>query len=274
MFKDIAFEYLEAKKELKAIKDVACLVKVINQTIGSFPWPLPENSAGLLLFELKKKHYAQSTLNKFIKTLRQIVNWKNSISVEQCHIRWPKCPAGKGRLRFLEEEEQKRLLSLVDKTPDLKVFTYILLYTGARLNEALNLTKDDYDSQHNTIRINRTKTNTVTTMGVSPELRPVLTNYLKGCEKELFDDKAKRRLTDNLRKILSNGFNDPQTVKEKGRAVIHTLRHTFATNALSRGVEIPVLCTAMGHTNIQETMNYAHIVGNKELQKKLINNFW
>ena len=40
----------------------------------------------------------------------------------------------------------------------------------------------------------------------------------------------------------------------------HMLRHTFAVNALIRGVDIYLLSTLMGHSNIGMTSKYLHIV--------------
>lgn len=40
---------------------------------------------------------------------------------------------------------------------------------------------------------------------------------------------------------------------------IHDLRHTYASNAVSQGMSIPLVGKLLGHTQIQTTMRYAHL---------------
>lgn len=40
---------------------------------------------------------------------------------------------------------------------------------------------------------------------------------------------------------------------------IHDLRHTYASNAVSQGLSIPLIGKLLGHTQIQTTMRYAHL---------------
>ncbi|MCB2229688.1 tyrosine-type recombinase/integrase [bacterium] len=40
---------------------------------------------------------------------------------------------------------------------------------------------------------------------------------------------------------------------------IHTLRHTFASHLVMRGVDLPTVQKLMGHTDIKTTMIYAHV---------------
>lgn len=47
-------------------------------------------------------------------------------------------------------------------------------------------------------------------------------------------------------------------------ASVHTLRHCFATHLLLNGVDIRQIQEYMGHTNVETTMVYTHVV--KELR--------
>ena len=40
---------------------------------------------------------------------------------------------------------------------------------------------------------------------------------------------------------------------------LHTLRHTFASHLVMKGVDLPTVMKLMGHADIQTTMIYSHL---------------
>lgn len=59
---------------------------------------------------------------------------------------------------------------------------------------------------------------------------------------------------------LAIGFSKPVSV--------HTLRHSFATHLLLRGVDIRQIQECLGHTNVETTMVYTHVV--KDLRSPVV----
>jgi site-specific recombinase XerD len=55
-----------------------------------------------------------------------------------------------------------------------------------------------------------------------------------------------------------------ETAEITKKVKIHTLRHSYATHLLARGINIRVLQRSMGHRSLQSTERYAHITGDAE----------
>ena len=65
-----------------------------------------------------------------------------------------------------------------------------------------------------------------------------------------------------LNSILNELFNDFLTKKQKSfknryKVFIHTLRHTFASNLVERGIDIYVIQRLMNHKDIKQTTRYS-----------------
>lgn len=61
-----------------------------------------------------------------------------------------------------------------------------------------------------------------------------------------------------LRAMNKLGFNDPETVRRHGKAVVHSLRHTFATWAVDDKADLGDVQAVLGHSTPAMTNKYAH----------------
>jgi len=162
--------------------------------------------------------------------------------------------------RFLSDDECKKLLANCDEW-EYPIF-YTFLNTGMRKSELLNLGWKDIDFERRKIKIRvkddwHPKTDE-REIPMNDKLFELLTKH-KDTKKGsyVFHAGDGNQIESNkLRKLLmrlteKSGFGDVTK--------IHTLRHTFASHLVMKGVDLPTVMKLMGHSDIETTMIYSHL---------------
>ncbi len=178
------------------------------------------------------------------------------------------------RERYLNREEITALYEDIDKEETftsstkegLDLFVKLSLTTGGRLETILHIQKKDIKLEDGTVTLKDFKTNKTYQGFLSDELITYLNGYLKCLTTNAYlvggdtKKKATRTLTRHLKKILDDNFNKGLDIKDtKNRAVVHTLRHTFASHLAINGVPIFNIKELMNHSDINMTMRYAKL---------------
>lgn len=167
--------------------------------------------------------------------------------------------------RVLSEPEYQRLRVLARRAA-LRDWAIVelLLQTGLRASELCGLRQGD------------------ATVSTPTEHGCVLVRQGKGKKDRTvpLNSVAERALQAYLRERTELGPRDPVFVTRKGtaltrqglgsllgrlyarvgidRASVHTLRHTFATHSLRKGVSLPVVKEVLGHSSLVSTARYIH----------------
>jgi integrase len=165
----------------------------------------------------------------------------------------------RGAKVLLAPEEYDRLLEAA--TPQFRLVLQVLYGTGARPGEAASITAENFEAEAAVVRLTEHKT---AHRGKSRTL------YLTAELVELL-----RRQREKYRSgvLLRNGTGKPWTgwaivkameaTRERAgvkQAISYGMRHQFATDALSAGVEAAKVAELMGHCNTLTLMkNYAHL---------------
>ena len=167
--------------------------------------------------------------------------------------------------------------SLVSELADsLKLMVWIPFYTGLRPSETLGLTLNEVDFEAKVIHVRRQlsrytdkvfeeKLKTPSSKRVIP-LAPTLEELINehiakfglGPENLLFKNRVGGvlRYKDAARsfRIAARKIGLPE------REGLHVLRHTFASMLIQQGVNIKVIQSLLGHSNISETLDtYGHL---------------
>ena len=200
------------------------------------------------------------TINFEITALRTIFNlaiqWKYLEKNPASAVKLLKTDDSKQR-RFLSESECRRLLQHAEKE-DYPIFA-TFLNTGMRRAELVNLEWSDIDFQKGIIKIQR-KSFWLPKTGereipMNETAREILMKLPKRGNFVFTDKRGKQLNPDLVRDRLKETAKE---AKIENLTEIHALRHTFASQLITNGVDLPSVQKLMGHSDIQTTMIYTH----------------
>ena len=177
---------------------------------------------------------------------------------------------------FNKEELVKFFSNMVDVRTAVACF--IALNSGLRISEVIKLRIDDIDYNNETIKIVQSKGSKDRYAPFLKEGHNVLKKWIEytGYEEYLFESHRARSMATINEPYVSyitihDGFNG--TLKKAGldkederykngrkKKTFHSLRHTFATYHLGKGVSPVIIKKALGHVKMDTTVNvYGHI---------------
>ena len=166
------------------------------------------------------------------------------------------------RIKYLSKQELEGFFLCIRDPRDKAIFGIIYLY-GLRVSEATLLKLSHVDFQKKTIFIHRMKG------GIGGE-RPLLRSAERLIKRyfrmrlDTGDGLFTGRQGNLKRQRIQQLFKE--YAREAGihpRYSVHCLRHSIATHLLDAGEGIEFVRDHLGHRNIQNTMIYAQITGNR-----------
>ncbi|WNG25593.1 site-specific integrase [Cystobacter fuscus] len=217
-----------------------------------------------------KEGLSKKSVNNLLTVLRKLLALAQEFGELDVvpKVEWLKAP--KPEIDFLSFEEAEQLESLAEPGR-WKAMISLALNTGLRIGELAALSWDCVDMTAGRLIVKRNV------------FRGHLGTPKGGREREVpLNERALKALRDYPRRIDSpwvfpqrdGGFiRNPQhtcseaILRNAERAGIrpigwHTLRHTFASHLVMRGVPLKAVQELMGHATIDMTMRYAHLSPN------------
>ena len=170
--------------------------------------------------------------------------------------------------KLLNENELSRLFNALGNKKH-KAMLFTIYSAGLRVSELVNLKIADIDSSRMQIFIERGKGKKDRVVNLSPVLLDILRNYIKNYKPQpkvfLFESKQTLNAYPirTVQQIFGNAKAKAGIRKEVG---IHSLRHSFATHLLDKGMDIKYIKELLGHFNIKTTERYLHVS-----KKQLVN---
>jgi len=207
----------------------------------------------------KKKH---STINREIGILKAMfnkaINWGYISQSPMKNVK--NLPDTTKKLpRFLSVDEIKAVFAECSLWLYNIVATLIL--TGIRIGELINLTWNDINFNQQRIHIQSKdgwspKTYQIRTIPMHPAFVNILKKLPKNTKYVFMSPEGCKLNSRNLQRRHFRKITKKLKLKD---VTIHTLRHTFASHLIMKGVDILTVSKLLGHANTKTTEIYSHI---------------
>lgn len=234
-------------------KTIEAYTKVVNQVGRKDPISWLQNKVNastpigtVLPFRSAIKHYLIS---------------EKGMSSEDVELVLPKCKGLPCKLRdSLSDDQLDFFKEKVQQLPNpAKTILLLLPETGMRISEICNLRRSEYTRKQNIQGfLFRGKRNKQRFIPLNSTAQSIMTAYLNSTDEDelLFPSYMGKPITPaNIRRYTRKLCKENDEFTELSP---HILRHTFATRALKKGMDLKTLQVLLGHSDIQTTSRYLH----------------
>lgn len=259
----------------ETLKSYKSIINEFNKFLKSYPSVKKVRGIDTVLLEEYKIHRREKvkswTVNNHIKALKMMMN--RALEWGYLHTNPAKAVgyieiSDSKPIRYLTEDEYKKFMEVCRE--DFKEYYpifYTLIHTGMRKGEILSLDWQDIDFSKGTIVIRskdgfKPKSIDSKTRKAKTRIIPIHDNLkkllyrIKNSSGEVFTYKGQPYSDNRLRRVL---MRITKKAGIKGLTRLHELRHSYATFLVKNGVDIYKVKELLGHSDIKDTMKYAHM---------------
>jgi len=187
---------------------------------------------------------------------------------------------GRGRKlpNVLNKKQLIELFSVIEET-DVFMASMLALFCGLRIREVCKLKKQDIDLEGEKIKIVQGKGSKDRYVMIPATLKTVIEKWSRLTHGDyLIPSISERGVSENYLSCKFRGYlkkaklliKTEKTSHGQQRHLysFHTLRHTYATYLLERGIDLYYIQRSLGHSDIYTTQIYAY-VSQKDLKQKI-----
>jgi integrase/recombinase XerD len=217
-----------------------------------------------LHYLIKERNVSQGAVTQAYGALKFF--YETTLKRDWEGFRIPKGKMGKRLPVVLSQQEVEVLFGAI-KNLKHRAILMTIYSAGLRIGEALGLKISDIDSQRMMIRVEHGKGNKDRYTLLGKRNLDILRQYWRKYHPKdwLFCNPSLKRPLSSaaVRKVFNKGLREAGIKKP---AIVHTLRHSFATHLLEAGTDLYHIQHLLGHTNPKTTAVYLHL-SRKELAK-------
>ncbi len=212
------------------------------------------------LFHLQSQGKSWSTINNMLSACN--IFYRDTLHQPE-KVQKLKRPKGQHTLPVvLSAQEVAQILASMTNLKHKTIIATIYA-AGLRVGELCALDICDIDSARMRIRIRNAKGHKDREAPLSADLLKLLRVYYRAyrpqeylIEGRSIDQVPQRYSTSSIGKIFQRSLAKAGIQK---KATVHTLRHSYATHLLNKGIDIRIIQRLLGHKSVKTTMIYCHL---------------
>lgn len=168
------------------------------------------------------------------------------------------------RTRFLSETEANTLLFHLKIRSELWYdITLFALNTGLRANEIFSLKPSSVNISSRLLTVFDTKNSYTRIIPLNDIALRIAQKYLLFNFPFLFSKNKISRVSLIFNQAVEEVGLNRNIIDKREKIVFHSLRHTFASWLVQKGIDIVIVKDLLGHRCLHVTMRYAHLAPNQ-----------
>lgn len=235
-----------------------------------------KDADGNPIFKRKTGKRSAATINRYLTALGALFTWckkqrliPRGIDSPTRHVE--KLKEGRGRVRFLTDEERNRLLVECQESPWPRLYLLVLMAitTGARRGELLGLEWKDIDLERAEATLHDTKNGDRRVLILIPQ---VIVELEKFAPKDAITSQAlvfRSRLRPSQPYATAKVFNEAVEAAGIKNFRFHDCRHCTASYLAQNGASLLEIADTLGHRQLRMVQRYAHL--NTDSRRRLMN---
>jgi len=244
--------WIGTKAEETAVRNASICIRDIGNIS---PSKVTTQTIDAVVFKWQDEGKSNATINRRLSALSKMLKFAKERGYITSVPKIDRKREGKGRIRFFTPQEEQEIIQWFEFTgnKDMAELVVVAIDTGMRRGELLRI--EGRDVNDTLINIWETKSSHPRTVPMTQRVK----NILHARKERLGEGLLFPNVTEDSIRYAWDIMRENKGQSDDPQFVFHTLRHTFVSRLVQRGVNLKQVSELAGHTNIATTMRYAHL---------------